>query len=86
MHLTRRDFLAAGSLTTSTGVTALGPFGQAVGMHGLIGKMTAAPTLHRSTLARLFEGIVGRRQGAGLTPVKPQRGSRHRTAICQGSI
>lgn len=59
MHLTRRDFLAAGSLTMSTGVTALGTFGQAQGMHGLIGKMTATPGRRDDLVAILLDGVSG---------------------------
>jgi len=59
MNFTRRDFLAAGSLTMSTGVTALGTFGQAQGMHGLIGKMTATPGRRDDLVAILLGGVSG---------------------------
>ena len=41
----------------STGITALGPFGQAVGMHGLIGKMTPAPGRRDELVAILLDGV-----------------------------
>ena len=59
MHLTRRDFLAAGSLTLSTGGTAMARFGQAEGLYGLIGRMTAAPGRRDDLSAILLEGISG---------------------------
>ena len=43
----------------STGVAALGAFGQAAGMHGLIGKMTAAPGRRDELVAILLDGVSG---------------------------
>jgi len=43
----------------STGVTALGTFGQAQGMHGLIGKMTATPGRRDDLAAILIDGVSG---------------------------
>ena len=43
----------------STSVPALGTFGQAVGLHGLIGKMTAAPGRRDELVAILLDGVSG---------------------------
>lgn len=43
----------------STGVTALGTFGQAQGRHGLIGKMTATPGRRDDLVAILLDGVSG---------------------------
>ena len=59
MQLSRRDFLAAGTITMSAGGTALGTFGQADGLHGLIGKMTAVPGRRDDLIAILLDGVSG---------------------------
>ncbi len=43
----------------STGVTALGTFGQSAGLHGLIGKMTATPGRRDDLVAILLDGVSG---------------------------
>jgi quinol monooxygenase YgiN/ketosteroid isomerase-like protein len=59
MQLTRRDFLAAGTVTMSTGSTAFARFGQTEGLHGLIGKMTAVPGRRDELVAILLDGVSG---------------------------